>query len=66
MGVPPVRIDLMTSLSSVNWDEIEAGRCEGAYGDVQTWYVGREEFIRNKRATGRRKDLADLEALGED
>ena len=37
----------------------------GAYGDLQVHYLGRNEFIRNKRAIGRKKDLADLEAIGE-
>jgi len=35
------------------------------YGDVPVFYIGRAEFILNKRASGRFKDLADLEALGE-
>lgn len=29
-------------------------------------YLGRREYVANKRATGRKKDLADLEALGEE
>ena len=29
-------------------------------------YLGRDQFVANKRAVGRKKDLADLEALGED
>jgi hypothetical protein len=32
---------------------------------VAVSYIGRDQFIRNKRVTGRQKDLADLEALGE-
>jgi hypothetical protein len=44
-----------------------AGRTAGSYGDVPVYYIGigREQFIVNKRATGRQKDLADLEMLGE-
>ena len=34
-------------------------------GDVPVFYVGRSAFIANKRATGRPKDLADIDALGE-
>jgi hypothetical protein len=37
----------------------------GSYGDISVYYIGREQFIANKRATGRTKDLADLEGLGE-
>jgi hypothetical protein len=65
LGVPPVRIDLITSLTGVSWDEAWAGRTAGTYGDVPVYYIGREQFITNKRATGRTRDLADLEMLGE-
>ncbi len=50
LGVPPVRVDIITSLSAVTWEEIDNGRCEGVYGDVSTWYVGRDAFVRSKRA----------------
>jgi hypothetical protein len=65
LGVPPVRVDIITSLSGVCWEECWAGRQPGAYGDVAVVFIGRAQFIANKRATGRRQDLADLEALGE-
>jgi hypothetical protein len=66
LGVPPVRIDMVTSITGVSWEEAFAGRVEGKYGDVHVHYIGREAFILNKRALGRKKDLADLEALGEE
>ncbi len=65
LGVPPVRVDLITSVSGVSWEACWAGRQPGAYGDVPVAFIGREQFIANKRAVGRTKDLADLEALGE-
>jgi len=65
LGVPPVRIDIVTSLSGVSWDEALAGQMDGLYGDVPVHYLGRSQFLSNKKATGRKKDLADLEALGE-
>ena len=40
-------------------------RVEGNYGAARVFFIGREEFLRNKRAAGRAKDLADIEALGE-
>jgi hypothetical protein len=64
LGHPPVRIDLLTSISGVTWEEIQATRVEGKYGDASVSYIGKAEFIRNKRASGRAKDLADIEALG--
>jgi hypothetical protein len=65
LGVPPVRIDLITSITGVSWDEAWAGRVAGRYGDMPVSFIGREQFITNKRATGRPKDVADLEVLGE-
>jgi hypothetical protein len=65
LGVPSVRIDLITSITGVAWDEAWAGRIAGHYGDVPVFYIGREQFVANKRATGRTKDVADLEMLGE-
>jgi len=66
LGAPPVRIDILTSLSGVSWEEAFAGRAAGHYGDVPIFFIGRSEYIKNKRATGRKKDAADVEALGED
>ncbi len=66
LGVPPVRIDFMTSLSGVTWVEAEKGKVSGKMGDVPVFFLGRDQFIATKRATGRKKDLADIEALGEE
>lgn len=64
LGYPPVRIDLVTSLSGVSWEDVSANMVDGEYGNVLVKYIGHAEFVRNKRAIGRKKDLADLEALG--
>ena len=66
LGVPPVRVDILTSVSGVTWEEAYAGRTPGWYGDVPVNFIGKHEYIKNKRATGRKKDAADIEALGED
>jgi hypothetical protein len=66
LGVPPVRIDILTSINGVTWEDAFAGRAEGTYGDVTVYYIGRKQLIATKRATGRKQDIADLEALGED
>ena len=65
LGVPPVRIDLITSITGVTWEQANAGKVAGKYGDVDVHYLGRAQYAQNKRATGRKKDWADLEALGE-
>ena len=66
LGVAPVRVDLITSITGVTWEEAFLGRVAGRYGSVPVHYIGRTQFVANKRALGRHKDLADLEALGED
>ena len=66
LGVAPVRVDIVTSLTGISWEEAAAGKKQGIYGDVPVYYIGKEQFIANKRATGRKKDLADVEALGEE
>jgi hypothetical protein len=48
----------------VTWDEAWAGRVEARCGSRDLPFIGRAEFIRNKRAAGRLKDLADIEAIG--
>jgi hypothetical protein len=66
LGVAPVRIDIITSITGVSWDDAAAGKVKGKFGDLPAHYLGRKELIRNKRALGRKKDLADIEALGEE
>ena len=66
LGVPPVRIDLITSISGVAWEDADSSKESGSFGDIPVYYIGKTQFVDNKRATGRKKDLADIEALGEE
>lgn len=66
LGYPPVRVDIITSIEGVSWEEAESGKCMGEYGGVPVPFLGRGQFIANKKAVGRFRDLADIEALGED
>ena len=66
LGYPPVRIDLITSISGVSWNEAFDNREVGKYGEVPVNYIGRNQYVLNKRASGRKKDFADLEAIGEE
>ena len=63
LGVPPLRVDFMTSIEGVSWPEAAASKVAGNYGGVPIWFLGRDTLIRNKRATGRLRDMADVEAL---
>ena len=66
LGVPPVRVDIMTSITGVIWKNALSGSVEGKYSDISVKFLGLDEFVLNKRAVGRKKDLSDLEALGKD
>lgn len=63
LGRPPVRVDVMTSISGVRWRTAWRGRVDGRYGEVPVPFLGRTQFLANKRASGRTKDFADVEAL---
>jgi len=65
IGLPPLRVDLLTGLSGVTFAEAWSSRVEAEFEGVRVPFLGREALIRNKTATGRMKDLGDLEALGE-
>lgn len=65
IGLPPRRIDLLTSITAVGFDEAWQGRVTHEVAGLAIPFLGRAELVRNKRSTGRTKDLADLEALGE-
>jgi hypothetical protein len=63
MGVPPVQIHVMSAIDGVTWDEVWQGREHGQLGDHPVAFIGQAEFLKNKRAAGREKDLADIDAL---
>ena len=63
MGLPPRRIDLLTSVSGVSFDAAFASSVEGELGGYRVRFMGRQSLLANKRATGRAKDLADVDAL---
>src|SRR5260221_6257664 len=65
IGLPPYRIDILTEISGVTFDEAWPNRVYGKFGGATYPVIGKSEFIRNKRAAGRPKDLAyvsDVEA----
>lgn len=51
LGVQPVRVDFITSLSGVDWQSAEEGMVRGSYGQVPVNFLGKKELLRNKRAT---------------
>ncbi len=65
LGHSPVRIDILTSLTGVSWNQISSNKIKGEYADVPVYFMGKKELIANKKALGRHKDLADLESIEE-
>ncbi len=63
LGVKPNRIDLITSIAGISFDEAWEGRVPGSIDGVPVSYIGREALIRNKESTGRLQDASDAEAL---
>ncbi len=66
LGREPTRVDLLTEIPAVTWEQVEQGRVRVDMAGVSVWVIGRNEFIKNKRAAGRPQDLADAEAVDED
>lgn len=63
-GLPPLRIDLLTGVSGLEFSEAWDDRLEETVDAVRLPFLGRRSLIRNKLASGRPRDLADLDALG--
>ena len=66
IGLPPRRIDLLTDVSGLNFDEAWSRRIIHRLEGLEIPFLGRADLVQNKRASGRHKDLGDLEALGEE
>lgn len=65
IGLPPNRIDLLTEISGVDFDEALVGAITAPLGSSSVRFIGLAAQLKNKRASGRTKDLADAEVLEE-
>jgi hypothetical protein len=63
IGVAPGRIDILTDLTALTFAEAWLDRMRRPFGEIEVDFIGRDAFIRNKRATGRAKDLGDIEGM---
>ncbi len=63
LGVPPVRIEIATTISGVDFTECYAQRVQDILDAVPVSLINLEDLKRNKKASGRYPDLADLEHL---
>jgi hypothetical protein len=63
LGRAPNRIDLLTGIPGVGFEEAWAARVEADLDGLKVFMIGRDALLRNKRATGRPQDLADVDHL---
>lgn len=63
IGVPPVRVDIITSIDGVEFDEAWTEKVVSEYAAETVQVLSRRHLIQNKKASGRLQDLADVEAL---
>jgi hypothetical protein len=63
IGVPPLRIDLMTSIDGVDFSDAWPDRFSSTFGNVPVFVISRQHLIQNKKTAARLQDLADAEKL---
>ena len=63
MGVPPMRIEILTTISGVSFEDCYPQRVTAQIDGIEVPVISLEHLKVNKRASGRFKDLADLEQL---
>lgn len=63
MGVPPMRVEVLTSISGVEFAKCYASRLQAELESIQVSLIGLDDLKKNKRASGRHKDLDDLDNL---
>jgi hypothetical protein len=65
LGMPPNRVDILTSITGVSFDEAWQSRVQGHLGRTTVHYIGRAELIENKRAADRPQDRVDVALLAD-
>jgi predicted nucleotidyltransferase len=63
LGYPPSRIDLLTSADGVNFADCFNSRVSVEIDGITVHFIDLENLVKNKRATGRPQDIADLQKL---
>ncbi len=65
MGFPPMRIEILNRVDGVAFSGCYARREMVSLGGLELPFISRDDLVANKKASGRQKDLGDLEGLGE-
>ncbi len=65
MGVPPIRIEIITEATGIDFYECYPSAVGINVEGMEIQFISYQPMVKNKRSTGRLKDMADLESLGE-
>ena len=65
LGQPPLRIDLLMSIDGVTFEESFANRVERTFDGLAMYFIGYHDLVKNKKASGRHRDLDDVENMPE-
>jgi hypothetical protein len=63
LGYSPMRIDIITSISGVQFENAWENKVVGNYGGVPCFFISKDDLVKNKQASGRSQDIADLKVL---
>jgi hypothetical protein len=63
IGLPPIRIDIITNIDGVEFEEAWPDRMEALFGNVRAFVISRHHLITNKKTAARLQDLADVQQL---
>lgn len=63
IGMPPIRIDVITDIDGVEFAEAWPDRLETTFGGVPAFIISRHHLIKNKKTSARLQDLADVQQL---
>lgn len=63
LGYASLRIDIITSIAGCSFEEVWDAKVRETYGKTIVNFIGKKELIKNKKAAGRKQDIADLELL---
>lgn len=63
LGYEPVRIDIVTSIDGCTFEEVWENRVIGRYGNTEAYFIGLDELLKNKKASGRKQDEVDIDIL---
>jgi hypothetical protein len=63
MGVPPMRLEIITTIDGVGFEKCFKNRVIGDFGTFKVNFISKDDLLMNKRASGRPKDLVDYSKL---